>query len=354
MEAYEQGGNSDPLPMGAVQLRWLAAMPKVTGAISLVASTLIILSICRDRRKLRKTYHRLVLGMSISDWITSFAIFLSTWLIPRGYSDFSFPGSDTLITVPWAIGTDGTCQLQAALMQFAQTTVLYGVSMALFFMLIIQFRWRDARIQRLEPLLHAIPILWGICSAVGGHSAGLFGVGYPFCWMEHSNKRALIARWVIVFVPAWINMTVVSCFCLSIYFHVRKIDRKSKRFRFPAPEDAGEEFGGGAPAATGDEGSNRTIEHVENSSEETEPDVESGRVDPRRSSSILGRRRSSLGTSFSFLSRKSRHQRRLEKYRRTREVASQCFLFAGSFFIVWIPTTVSYRCSSLLHLTPSQ
>jgi len=66
------------------QLKAMAIAPKCSGIISLISSTFIIQHVLRDRKRRNLTYHRLLLGMSISDFVGSLMCFLSTWPIPRG------------------------------------------------------------------------------------------------------------------------------------------------------------------------------------------------------------------------------------------------------------------------------
>lgn len=65
-------------------LRAMAIAPKCTGIVSLISSTFIIQHVLRDRKRRSLTYHRLLLGMSISDFFGSLMCFLGTWPIPRG------------------------------------------------------------------------------------------------------------------------------------------------------------------------------------------------------------------------------------------------------------------------------
>lgn len=329
-------------------LKVLALAPKISGAISLLSSTLIILSFIRDHRKLGKPYHRLVLGMSISDWITSFDMFLSTWMLPRGFRDFSFHGATETIEIPWAIGNMETCQIQAMLLQLAHTTLLYGLSLGLYFMLVVRFRWSDRRIGKIEPLLHLVPIIWGVGAALGGKLSGIYGVTFPICWVvrpsQETNTRSvggLIFRWVGVFLPAWLSIVALSGVCLTIYLHVRLTQRKSRRFRFSVAVEERQEFNAGL------EGEEPACDDEKTSEETGMPATtdDTGRTEntptwlSRRLSLDISRR-FSVGRS-SLRRRPWRQPSRLEQNRNLqKEVSSQCFLFAGSFFIVWFPATV--------------
>jgi hypothetical protein len=72
----------------------LAVVPKVTGVVSSMGSAWIIIEVLTNRHKRRTVYNRLLLAMSIFDFLVSTTYIASTWPIPKGS-----PG------VIWAVGT---------------------------------------------------------------------------------------------------------------------------------------------------------------------------------------------------------------------------------------------------------
>lgn len=65
------------------QSRALALIPKFAGTVSMLFSLLIVVTVFRDRHKRNRTYHRLLCGISFVDISSSFWLGLSTWPIPR-------------------------------------------------------------------------------------------------------------------------------------------------------------------------------------------------------------------------------------------------------------------------------
>jgi len=83
-------------------------IPTVTGSISFVLSALIIYIIARsgERNAYTATYHRIVVGMCLSDMLSSFAIALTTIPMPKDvHQVYNFDGA--------AYGTTTTCEIQA-------------------------------------------------------------------------------------------------------------------------------------------------------------------------------------------------------------------------------------------------
>ena len=144
---------------------FFAILPKITGALSTVGSGYIIQDVLKDPRKRRRTYHRLMLGLSISDFISSFFVnFLSTWPMPKGY-------------LKYAIGNVATCDMVGFLQVLTGffTTPLYNCSLATYFLVQLKYNWRDGRITKMEKWLHIIPWSVGLIPAIVGLAMKAFG-----------------------------------------------------------------------------------------------------------------------------------------------------------------------------------
>jgi hypothetical protein len=66
------------------QSKVLGLMVKCTAIPSILGSSYIAFEVLRNKRKRAKTYHRLLLAMSISDIMSSSTIFVGSWGIPKG------------------------------------------------------------------------------------------------------------------------------------------------------------------------------------------------------------------------------------------------------------------------------
>ena len=95
----------------------LALVPMASGILSFLGSSYIVYSLVATKvgrkKKLRTTFHRLLLGLSVSDMISSFGTSLSQWVFPQQ----EFPGIDPVwhsYTYPYASGTNNTCSLQVS------------------------------------------------------------------------------------------------------------------------------------------------------------------------------------------------------------------------------------------------
>ncbi len=156
--------------MSRVQLAFLALVPKVTGGISVISSSSVIADVLRDARKRRTTYHRLVLGISVSDAVSSLAFFLGTWPMPQGSS--------------WgAVGNVYTCDVIGFVGQAGTTgTYLYNVVLSTYYLLMLKYRWETSRLKRVEPLLHAFALITSWSIATFMLSKKIYGGAVYVCW----------------------------------------------------------------------------------------------------------------------------------------------------------------------------
>ena len=146
------------------QQKVLTSIPHITATLSLLGSSLIIAIIWNDRQaKLKRVYHRLLLGMSIIDVVRSFNLALSSLVVPR----------DT----PWVWngrGTVATCEMSGYINQFQVSIPLYTSFLCLYYVLIMVFQVQESWVAtRVEPFLHAIswmyPMILGVYGLVRGY-----------------------------------------------------------------------------------------------------------------------------------------------------------------------------------------
>ncbi|KAL7491205.1 hypothetical protein ACHAWT_000741 [Skeletonema menzelii] len=208
------------------KLKAMAIAPKVTGIISLISSTFIIQHVLRDRKRRNLTYHRLLLGMSISDFFGSLMCFLSTWPIPRGEACL-------------AAGTTATCTAQGFFNQTAALcTPTYNISLAVYYILVIVKGRKESRVSKIEKYLHALPILAGFGTGFAALGLKLYNGAGWICWIapapnnpERNDPNYGIYRLAFLYADAWaIIVFLAVCMCI-IYFHVLKQEKKLDKYR---------------------------------------------------------------------------------------------------------------------------
>ena len=92
--------------MNRAQQATLAITPKITGLLSILGSSWIVVEVLTQKNKRNNVYNRLLCAMSFFDVLSSIALFASTWPIPRDTEDIIF-----------AVGNEKTCVAQGFLIQ---------------------------------------------------------------------------------------------------------------------------------------------------------------------------------------------------------------------------------------------
>ena len=210
----------------STKLKAMAVAPKFTGLISLISSSFIILHVIRDPRRRNLTYHRLLLGMSVSDFFGSLMCFLSTWPIPRGEACL-------------AVGTTTTCTVQGFFNQTAALcTPTYNISLAIYYLLVIVRGWKQKDVSEVEKYLHALPILAGFGTGFAGLVLKLYNGAGWICWIapspnnpERDNKLYGIFRLAFLYADAWAIIIFLSMGMCIIYYHVLNQERKLDKYR---------------------------------------------------------------------------------------------------------------------------
>ncbi|GFH56475.1 hypothetical protein CTEN210_12951 [Chaetoceros tenuissimus] len=157
------------------QTRTLASMQMTSSMISLFATITLITMIARSHAKLTTIFHRLLLGLCIADLISSFTLSLSTAPIPSEASNDIWNAS----------GIIATCTAQGF---FAFLGLLaapfYNCSLCFYYLFVITYNKKDEYIRkRVEPFLHAIPIMISFIGAIIIASKEAFNIGPSFCWI---------------------------------------------------------------------------------------------------------------------------------------------------------------------------
>ena len=150
-----------------------AIVPMISGSISWISSCALILTILKSRQRLSVTFHRIMVVMSLSDLISSFAISLGAIPCPV-YSNL------------WlSSGNKASCEVQGFFGAFMMTTPLFNGMLCIHFLLSIKYGVSANIRKAIDPFLIIIPLIWGfftssyylVTNAYNPH------VGTKICWI---------------------------------------------------------------------------------------------------------------------------------------------------------------------------
>ena len=207
--------------------------------ISFLSSLLILVIIFRSHKKLTTTINRLLLGLSISDMISSFA---------RAFVTLPSPPTHELVWID-GIGNMALCRTQGALFTIGSTaSPLYNCSICIYYLIEIKFTQNVTVMNRIERYLHAGPILismiWCISllaiDAMYPFFTHCFVSAYPFLcendWttnceegIEYKDVPALFI--ILIFFQIVIPVIIIGSMIL-IYREVAAQEVRMRRFSF--------------------------------------------------------------------------------------------------------------------------
>ena len=222
----------------------LAYIPHITGALSVIGSAYIIFDVIFKKRLAadpkRRTYHRLILGLSITDLIASIAMFFSTWPIPQDSPSGEYSAS----------GTIATCDTQGFFIQLGGvSSPIYNAFLAVYYFLVVKYGYKQSDFIKLERIFHVLPWLIGITTATASLVLQQYNSANLWCWIAPTpldcidslrssdgtttcvrGDNAWFYRLVFYFIWLWGSVICVTVCTLGVLYtvvvHVRKLNRR--------------------------------------------------------------------------------------------------------------------------------
>lgn len=154
-EAPEQPGY-----LGATtdaQKRALIWASRASAALTFLGASYILYDILTNPQSRRMVYHQLLIGMAIFDIFTAAAWAFATAPIPKEEASH----------ILGAMGTETTCTIQGFFVQLGFTSVFYNVSLAIYYVLVVAFDWREFQLKKVRMYLHVFPLALGFGLALG-------------------------------------------------------------------------------------------------------------------------------------------------------------------------------------------
>lgn len=324
--------------MNEAQKVSLAVAVKCTSILSILGSIFIAQEIIRHPKKRKTVYHRLILALSLSDISVSSACFVGSWGIPKNTAGIFMP-----------LGNEITCKMQGFLIQLGMTTPFYNASLSLYYLLIINYGYKEKDVLKIEPLFHLVPLLWGFGTAILGLAWDQYHNSNLWCWIS-STPQTKVLRWALFYGPLWVILFFVTVLMFVVYRYVHLQERAVAKYDFEssvANVDQGDQtksMRGGEvtfqdETDTGEGTTSKDITNVEiignndnNAATDTEMPSNNSNNDNNNNNSNNKR---SVRTLTSALSRKKTKRLR-EKYKYSRTVAIQSFFWCFAFWMAYI------------------
>jgi hypothetical protein len=205
----------------------LAVAPKIPALLSMIGSSYIIYTVASDAKKRKKIYHRIMFSLSCCDFVTSIIFFLGTWMIPRGTVGQFGP-------VYGASGNHGTCVASGFLTQFVVSSPLYNATLSLYYLLMVRYNWKERDLVKIEPIIHGIPICFGLGTAIAAAALNVYGSVDWLCWINPNppQSNTKIYQWSFLFGPLFFCVIFVTTAMILLYRAMRKRERVVEKYAF--------------------------------------------------------------------------------------------------------------------------
>ena len=178
---------------------------------------IIVHILTREKRRRASTYHQIVLGISVFDFIGSFAYALYGVMTPV---DSGYHGS---------IGTDRTCKMNGLLIQIGLTAMQYNLVLTLYFVMVICYNWREQRFKSLVKYVHLVTVSVGLGLAAASWS--FIGPEFGTCYiLRPPFAESFVPLTLIYTVPVSIVTVIVVLGNIAICIHVSRQQLGTTRF----------------------------------------------------------------------------------------------------------------------------
>jgi hypothetical protein len=224
-----------PFPVSTLtdtQEKILSLLPILPSLLSILGSLTIVHMVVTSKRK-TTPYKRLLLGMSLCDIVSSLSIPFWAFLLPQESISHSRV---------WAMGNATSCTALGFFSQFAFSGILYNGMLSYYYLLTVRFAYQDRQMERrVEPLMHILSIGFPTITALIGAIVGVYSdseIGLQ-CWVDNYPKGCgdhvgvpclspligwIFGGWIMVFMI--VSMVVNN---VTIYLFVRRTIYRSRQ-----------------------------------------------------------------------------------------------------------------------------
>jgi len=156
-------------PPGLLSPLWpttyIAIVPRLTGILSAISSSLIIFLIFRSASRISTIYHRIMFAMSVFDIMGSLAISFTSILMPK-----EMPLEQDLGLLSWPgarYGNTFTCNVQGFLATFGPACMTgYNIALCQYYAFAIALRMKEENIRKyVQPVILILPLIVGFAIA---------------------------------------------------------------------------------------------------------------------------------------------------------------------------------------------
>ena len=181
--------------------------------------------------KLQQSIGRILLQLSISDIIFSFAVFLGEWPAPK----------DTLY-IHHAAGNKQLCTFQAWMRALGYVaSPMFSVALNAFYLLLIRWRWQDSQLSRLEKKVTIAIWVYALILSIIPIPLDAYNSDWDVCWIAPvpldcvgdectSGRAAEKIDFFYIFFHIWACVLACVVLMFLLFKTVRNLEDKSNAY----------------------------------------------------------------------------------------------------------------------------
>lgn len=188
----------------------LVWMPRVGAILSILGSMFMIIGVLRDPHKRKRVIGELIIFLCFFDIIGSIGYAFTSYPTPR--QDYIYG----------AVGNPVSCTAQGFFIQLGTIALYANVSIAFYYLLIIQYSWREHTLRKswVYRSLFVVPVILGCVFAFSG--IPFYDNAVLWC----NNSRNYWSE-----IPVMIGIGIATFVMINLCWFVWKSERASRRFR---------------------------------------------------------------------------------------------------------------------------
>jgi hypothetical protein len=121
-----------------------------------------------------------------------------------------------------ARGNEATCVAQGFFIQLGLATPFCNLALAVYYMLVIIYGWREDRIKKYRLWIIGLPLFIGLVSACAG--IPFYGFGVPVCYVQAEHGLVFLT------IPIGIVTVFATAIMFMIYWKVYQQERRVRRW----------------------------------------------------------------------------------------------------------------------------
>mmetsp|Transcript_17359 Transcript_17359/g.28079 ORF Transcript_17359/g.28079 Transcript_17359/m.28079 type:complete len:461 (+) Transcript_17359:435-1817(+) len=215
-------------------LTWL---PRASGFLSIVGSSLIIYDVSKNSQNRHSLMHQLLVGISVGDIIGALCYCLSTLPITEYHPDYGL-----YLGIYGAKGNEKTCTAQGFFVQLGYMSVFFNLALSTYYLVVVKYGMRESQIKRYRYRFLLPPVVIGLALAFAGipfydNIMLMCHVPPPYELGEGGFEGLQVAKtttwWPVLLLsilPLGISIFVGCTNMILIYHHVRKQEKRAQRW----------------------------------------------------------------------------------------------------------------------------